>query len=146
MRISGRESRLANYLSLDGSTRWKPEDFARSSIPAVWWVPASRCIRGRCSSAASTSPARCSPRRGDKPVCVLKGLGITVTGRERGGGRRTGADLNALATVTLEPARLGTAPERVPAEDVSELPGLRSAFNDLSVWRYPAAKERSRAR
>jgi 3,4-dihydroxyphthalate decarboxylase len=53
-------------------------------------------------------------------------------------------NLNALATVTLEPARLGAAPEPVPAEDVAELSDLGSAFNDLSVWCHHVAKACSR--
>jgi hypothetical protein len=55
-------------------------------------------------------------------------------------------NLNALAVVTLELARLGRpeAPPPIPAEDVAELPDLGSAFNDLSVWRYHVAKARAR--
>jgi 3,4-dihydroxyphthalate decarboxylase len=81
---------------------------------------------------------------GDRPVCVLKGHGITVTGASVEEAVVRALNLNALATVTLELARLGAAPEPIPAEDVAELPDLGSAFNDLSVWRYHVAKARSR--
>jgi ribulose-5-phosphate 4-epimerase/fuculose-1-phosphate aldolase len=81
---------------------------------------------------------------GDRPVCVLRGHGITVTGASVEEAVVRALNLNALATVTLELARLGARPERLPEEDVAELPDLGSAFNDLSVWRYHVAKLRSR--
>jgi hypothetical protein len=49
-------------------------------------------------------------------------------------------NLNTLATVTLEIARLGRHAEPIPPEDIDELPDLGSAFNDLAVWRYHVAK------
>jgi ribulose-5-phosphate 4-epimerase/fuculose-1-phosphate aldolase len=81
---------------------------------------------------------------GDRPVCVLKGHGVTVTGASVEAAVVRALNLNALATVTLELARLGARPEDVPDEDVAELPDLGSAFNDLSVWRYLVAKARTR--
>ena len=81
---------------------------------------------------------------GDRPVCVLKGHGITVTGASVEEAVVRALNLNALATVTLELARLGARPEPIPAEDAAELPDLGSAFNDLAVWRYHLAKARSR--
>ena len=80
---------------------------------------------------------------GDRPVCVLKGHGITVTGASVEEAVVRALNLNALATVTLELARLGAGPEAIPAEDVAELPDLGAAFNDLAVWRYHLAKARS---
>jgi len=80
---------------------------------------------------------------GDRPVCVLKGHGITVTGASVEEAVVRALNLNALATVTLELARLGAEPETIPAEDVAELPDLGAAFNDLAVWRYHLAKARS---
>jgi ribulose-5-phosphate 4-epimerase/fuculose-1-phosphate aldolase len=81
---------------------------------------------------------------GDRPVCVLKGHGITVTGASVEEAVVRAVNLNALATVTLELARLGAPAQDVPDDDVAELPDLGSAFNDLSVWRYLVAKARSR--
>lgn len=81
---------------------------------------------------------------GDRPVCVLKGHGITVTGASAEEAVVRAVNLNALATVTLELARLDARPEDLPDDDVAELPDLGSAFNDLSVWRYLVAKARSR--
>ncbi|GAA4519183.1 class II aldolase/adducin family protein [Actinoallomurus oryzae] len=81
---------------------------------------------------------------GDRPVCVLKGHGITVTGASVEEAVVRAVNLNALATVTLELARLDARPEDLPDDDVAELPDLGSAFNDLSVWRYLVEKARSR--
>ena len=81
---------------------------------------------------------------GDRPVCVLKGHGITVTGASVEEAVVRAVNLNALATVTLELARLDARPEDLPDGDVAELPDLGSAFNDLSVWRYLVEKARSR--
>jgi ribulose-5-phosphate 4-epimerase/fuculose-1-phosphate aldolase len=81
---------------------------------------------------------------GDRPVCVLRGHGVTVTGESVEQAVVRALNLNALAVVTLELARLGRPAEPIPAEDVAELPDLGSAFNDLSVWRYHVAKARAR--
>jgi 3,4-dihydroxyphthalate decarboxylase len=81
---------------------------------------------------------------GDRPVCLLKGHGATVTGASVQEAVVRALNLNTLATVTLELARLGAHPEPIPDEDVAELPDLGSAFNDLSVWRHLVAKARSR--
>ena len=81
---------------------------------------------------------------GDRPVCVLKGHGITVTGESVEQAVVRALNLNALATVTLEVARAGARAEPIPAEDIAELPDLGSVFNDLTVWRHHVAKARSR--
>jgi ribulose-5-phosphate 4-epimerase/fuculose-1-phosphate aldolase len=81
---------------------------------------------------------------GDRPVCVLRGHGVTVTGESVEQAVVRALNLNALAVVTLELARLGRPAEPIPAEDVAELPDLGSAFNDLSVWRHHVAKARAR--
>jgi ribulose-5-phosphate 4-epimerase/fuculose-1-phosphate aldolase len=77
---------------------------------------------------------------GDSPVCVLKGHGITVTGDSVEQAVVRALNLNALATVTLAVAQAGGKADPIPPEDIAELPDLGSAFNDLAVWRYHAAK------
>ena len=81
---------------------------------------------------------------GERPVCVLKGHGITVTGDSVEQAVVRAVNLNALATVTLAVAQAGGRADPIPAEDVAELPDLGSAFNDLAVWRYLVAKARGR--
>jgi 3,4-dihydroxyphthalate decarboxylase len=77
---------------------------------------------------------------GDRPVCVLRGHGITVTGATVREAVMRALNLNALATVTLTVAMTGRTPEDISPEDVAELPDLGSAFNDDANWRYYAAK------
>jgi ribulose-5-phosphate 4-epimerase/fuculose-1-phosphate aldolase len=83
---------------------------------------------------------------GERPVCVLKGHGITVTGDSVEQAVVRALNLNALAAVTLAVAQAGGRAEEIPAEDIAELPDLGSAFNDLVVWRYHVAKARSHGR
>jgi 3,4-dihydroxyphthalate decarboxylase len=45
-------------------------------------------------------------------------------------------NLEALARVSVDLARLGVEVPELPAEDRAELPDLGSAFNDQSVWRH----------
>lgn len=77
---------------------------------------------------------------GDRPVCVLKGHGLTVTGDSVEQAVVRALNLNALAEVTLAVAQAGGRAEDIPLEDIAELPDLGSAFNDLAVWRYHVAK------
>jgi ribulose-5-phosphate 4-epimerase/fuculose-1-phosphate aldolase len=79
---------------------------------------------------------------GDRPVCVLKGHGITVTGESVEQAVVRAVSLNTLATVALEVARAGGRAAPIPPEDVAELPDLGSAFNDLTVWRHLVARAR----
>jgi ribulose-5-phosphate 4-epimerase/fuculose-1-phosphate aldolase len=79
---------------------------------------------------------------GDRPVCVLRGHGVTVTGDSVEQAVIRTLDLDALARVTLELARLGCLDD-VPdlsAEDVAELPDLGAGFNDSTAWRHYLAK------
>jgi ribulose-5-phosphate 4-epimerase/fuculose-1-phosphate aldolase len=77
---------------------------------------------------------------GDRPVCVLRGHGVTVTGDSVEQAVVRALNLNALAQVALAVAQAGGKAEPIPPEDVAELPDLGSAFNDLAVWRYYVAK------
>ena len=77
---------------------------------------------------------------GDRPVCVLKGHGITVIGDSVEQAVVRALNLNALAAVTLAVAQTGGNAEPIPAEDIAELPDLGATFNDLTTWRYYAAK------
>jgi ribulose-5-phosphate 4-epimerase/fuculose-1-phosphate aldolase len=75
-----------------------------------------------------------------RPLCVLRGHGITVTGASVQQAVVRALDLEALARVTLELARLGREVADLPPEDVAGLPDLGSAFNDEAVWRFHVAK------
>lgn len=80
---------------------------------------------------------------GEAPVCVLRGHGITVTGRTVREAVMRALNLNALAVATVEVAKTGRTAQDIPAEDIAELPDLGSAFNDDANWRYHAAKAHS---
>lgn len=80
---------------------------------------------------------------GGRPVCVLRGHGITVTGATVREAVMRALNLNALATVTLTVAMTGRTAEVISADDMAELPDLGSAFNDDMNWHYHLAKARS---
>jgi 3,4-dihydroxyphthalate decarboxylase len=77
---------------------------------------------------------------GDRPVCLLRGHGITVTGATVQQAVVRALNLDALARVTLALAQLGRQPPDLPPEDVAELPDLGAAFNDDLVWRFHLAR------
>jgi ribulose-5-phosphate 4-epimerase/fuculose-1-phosphate aldolase len=76
---------------------------------------------------------------GDAPVCVLRGHGITVTGRNVREAVMRALNLNMLAVVTLDVARTGRTAQDIPAEDIAELPDLGSSFNDGLIWAHNVA-------
>jgi ribulose-5-phosphate 4-epimerase/fuculose-1-phosphate aldolase len=80
---------------------------------------------------------------GDAPVCLMRGHGITVTGESVTQAVVRALDLDALASVTLELARIGARPPELTPEDAAELPDLGSAFNDGFVFAYHAAVDRT---
>lgn len=81
---------------------------------------------------------------GDRPVCVLRGHGITATGSTVREAVMRALNLNALASVALTVAMTGRTADDIPEQDVAELPDLGSAFNDDANWRYYVAKAQSR--
>jgi ribulose-5-phosphate 4-epimerase/fuculose-1-phosphate aldolase len=79
---------------------------------------------------------------GGRPVCVLRGHGITVTSASVEQAVVRALNLETLARVTLALAQLGSTPSDLPPEDVAELPDLGAALNDDAVWRFHVAKAR----
>jgi ribulose-5-phosphate 4-epimerase/fuculose-1-phosphate aldolase len=75
-----------------------------------------------------------------KSVCVLRGHGITAVGETVQQAVVRAVNLNVLATVTAELARLGRSASDISAEDIVELPDLGSRFNDETNWRCLRAK------
>lgn len=72
---------------------------------------------------------------GDRPVCVLRGHGVTVAAASVEAATVLAVNLDVLLTVTLELARLGATPPELDEADLAELPDLGSAFNDAMAWR-----------
>lgn len=77
---------------------------------------------------------------GDRPVCVLRGHGITVTGTSIEAATVTAVDLDALLRITLDLARLGAEPQEVAPADIAELPDLGAALNERFVWQSLVAE------
>lgn len=73
---------------------------------------------------------------GPKPVCIMKGHGVTVTGQTIEEATARALNLNTLARVTLQMAQTGREAAEIPEEDIRELPDLGSNFNDQRVWRH----------
>ena len=73
---------------------------------------------------------------GDSPVCVLRGHGVTTTGESVEQAVVRALNLDVLAKVTLDLARLGRTVPDISSDDMAELPDLGGAFNDLAVWRH----------
>ncbi len=73
---------------------------------------------------------------GEKNICVMKGHGITVTGKTIEEATVRALNFNTLARVTLQVAHTGRRAPDITAQDIERLPDLGSTFNDLWVWRY----------
>lgn len=73
---------------------------------------------------------------GDKDVCVMRGHGITVTGRSVEDAVVRALNFNTLAKVTLQVAQTGRQARVITEEDIRELPDLGHTFNQEWVWRY----------
>jgi 3,4-dihydroxyphthalate decarboxylase len=77
---------------------------------------------------------------GDNNVCLMKGHGITVTGKTVEETTVRAINFHILAQVTLEVARLGISAATLPPEDIAELPDLGSTFNDIWGWKHYVRK------
>jgi ribulose-5-phosphate 4-epimerase/fuculose-1-phosphate aldolase len=72
---------------------------------------------------------------GDKPICLMKGHGITVTGKTVEEATVRALDFNTLARATLQVAQTGRRAPDISTEDIARLPDLGATFNDTWVWR-----------
>ena len=73
---------------------------------------------------------------GDRPVCVLRGHGITTVGAtvEQAVARALAVD--ALARMACRVRALGTSPTAILDTDLAQLPDLGTGFNDDMTWRH----------
>jgi ribulose-5-phosphate 4-epimerase/fuculose-1-phosphate aldolase len=76
----------------------------------------------------------------EKNICLMRGHGITVTGRTVEEATTTALNFNTLAQVTLEVAKTGRNAPNISEEDIAELPDLGTKFNAKWVWRYYVKK------
>ena len=72
----------------------------------------------------------------DRPVCVLRGHGITALGAtlEQAVGRALAVDV--LARMACRVTSLGAAVQPLAADDLAQLPDLGTGFNDEQLWRH----------
>jgi 3,4-dihydroxyphthalate decarboxylase len=73
---------------------------------------------------------------GGRPVCLLRGHGVTATGAtvEQAVARALAVD--SLARMAGRVAALGGAVRPLPPDDLAQLPDLGSGFNDGLIWRH----------
>lgn len=71
---------------------------------------------------------------GGRPVCLLRGHGITVSSASIEGAVTTAVDLDALLRITVELHRIGARPPSIDARDLDELPDLGAGFNERFAW------------
>ena len=77
---------------------------------------------------------------GEKPICLMKGHGITVTGKTVEEATVRALNFNTLARATLQVAQTGRRAPDISPDDIENLPDLGSTFNDTWVWRYYVRK------
>src|SRR5262245_63778314 len=77
---------------------------------------------------------------GEKPICLMKGHGITVTGKTVEETTVRALNFNTLARVTLQVTQTGRSAPDISSDDIEKLPDLGSTFNDTWVWRYYVRK------
>jgi ribulose-5-phosphate 4-epimerase/fuculose-1-phosphate aldolase len=77
---------------------------------------------------------------GEKPICLMKGHGITVTGKTIEEATVRALNFNTLAKATLQVAQTGRRAPDISPDDIEKLPDLGSTFNDTWVWRYYVRK------
>lgn len=73
---------------------------------------------------------------GDRPVCILRGHGITAVGASVVQAVVRALAVDALARMIGRVAELGGTVRALPDTDLAELPDLGSGFNEDLVWRY----------
>lgn len=73
---------------------------------------------------------------GDRPVCVLRGHGLTSVGASVEQAVVRAVAVDDLARMLVRVAELGAVPTPLPASDLAELPDLGSGFNEDLIWRY----------
>jgi ribulose-5-phosphate 4-epimerase/fuculose-1-phosphate aldolase len=82
---------------------------------------------------------------GQSTVCVLRGHGIATVGSGEYAVEQAvvrALNLDVLARVSIERARVGGRAADLTPEDVADLPDLGTSFNDLNLWRHHVARLR----
>ncbi len=73
---------------------------------------------------------------GGRPVCVLRGHGVTATGATVEQAVTRALAVDSLARMACRVAALGGEVRPLPPDDLAQLPDLGWGFNDELVWRH----------
>jgi ribulose-5-phosphate 4-epimerase/fuculose-1-phosphate aldolase len=77
---------------------------------------------------------------GNRPVCVLRGHGITTTGASVEQAVAHALAIDSLARVASGVVALGGRVQALPAADLDALPDLGSGFNDVTLFHHHEAR------
>jgi ribulose-5-phosphate 4-epimerase/fuculose-1-phosphate aldolase len=77
---------------------------------------------------------------GDRPVCVLRGHGVTTTGDSVEQAVARALALDSLARMASRVVELGGTVRSLPDADLALLPDLGSGFNDVLLWQHHEAR------
>jgi 3,4-dihydroxyphthalate decarboxylase len=115
--------------------------FGAFNIPAMRMAAEGVPVFGRsCLITRKDLAAEMIEAMDGRDACVLRGHGITVTGRSVQAAAVRALDLDTLARVTERLARAGVRePREISEEDMAELPDLGPSFNEERVWRHLVA-------
>jgi 3,4-dihydroxyphthalate decarboxylase len=77
---------------------------------------------------------------GDRPVCVLRGHGVTTAGDSVEQAVARALALDSLARMASRVVELGGTVRPLPDPDLALLPDLGSGFNDVLLWQHQEAR------
>jgi len=109
-------------------------------------IPAMRLALGGIPIHGSSALIRTSERAsammrtlGERPVCLLRGHGLTSIGCTVPEAVIRAINVDTLARMHLSVMATGRAPRSIDEDDLRDLPDLGSSFNDDNVWRFHLA-------
>jgi 3,4-dihydroxyphthalate decarboxylase len=77
---------------------------------------------------------------GDRPVCVLRGHGVTTTGGSVEQAVARALAVDSLARMAASVTALGGIVRALPDADLALLPDLGAGFNEVLLWRHHEAR------
>jgi len=75
-----------------------------------------------------------------RPVCVLRGHGLTTTGATLQQAVARALAVDSLARLACRVVAAGGRPAPIADADLAQLPDLGSGFNDDMLWRHHEAR------
>ena len=111
------------------------------NIPAARMAAAGIPVFGRSVLIQTKDLARdmVDTMRG-RPICILRGHGITTAGATVQQAVARALNLDSLARMACRIASVGAVPVSIPTVDLEALPDLGGAFNDDALWRHHVSR------